>query len=61
MISKLTEYVVKGQRFLVWSDYSTRCTYAETCSTFEQKVIRCNGYLSNENSIKRAIKISFNL
>lgn len=60
MKTKLTEFIVKGQRFLVWSDFSTRCTYAES-STLERKVLRGNGYLSNENSIKRAIKISFNL
>lgn len=60
MKSKLTQYIVKGQAFLVWSDFSTRCTYAED-SVCNRQVLRSSGYLSNERSIKKAIKESFNL
>lgn len=50
----------KGQEFTVWSDMMRRGTFA-TNSLGEEKALRSSGYLSNENSVKKAIKLMYSL
>lgn len=51
---------VQGKTYKVWSDFIMRATYAED-ENGTVKAIRCNGYLSNDLSIRKAIALVFHL
>lgn len=59
MISKRQITSVQGTKYSVWSDYITRCTFAENVETGERKAISTSGYLSKDLSIRKAIASSF--
>ena len=52
---------VNGKKFNHWGDCIKRCEFAEDVETGEVKVIRCNGYLSNDLSVRKAIAMAFGL
>ena len=51
---------VQGRTYKVWDDFRKRCTMAQS-DEGEVKRIRCNGYLGNDLSIRKAIASSYNL
>lgn len=57
---KTKEIIVKGHSFNVWSDFNRRATFAKD-ENGESKMLRGSGYLSNEITIRRRIKLCFNL
>ena len=52
---------VSGIEFEVYSDFIARSTFATNMQTGETKLIRSNGYLSNELAIRKAIATAFHL
>ena len=50
--------IVNGETFIVWSDQIARRTMAKS-SSGEEKPISGSGYISNEGTIKKAIKQTF--
>lgn len=50
---------VGGKDYDVWSDFMKRQTLAKN-SEGVTKVLRSSGYVSNESTIKKLIKIMFN-
>lgn len=59
MTSKRQITSVQGTKYSVWSDYITRCTFAENVETGERKAISASGYLSKDLSIRKAIASHF--
>ena len=61
MTTSIKTITVKGIDFNIWSDFSKRCTYAQAQGPLggEPRIIRSSGYLSNESSIKKAIRLVF--
>ena len=49
---------VNGTEYKVYSDYTKRGTYAVNPAG-EEKALRTSGYISNERSVKKAIKLVF--
>lgn len=55
------ETTVNGRKFNHWGDSIKRAEIAEDVETGEVKVIRYNGYLSNDLSVRKAIARTFGL
>lgn len=53
--------MVNGRPFTVVHDYVSRGTYVIDESTRERKVIKSNGYMSNDLKIRKAIAVAFRL
>lgn len=51
---------VNGETYTVWDNYKYRGTFAMN-EAGEVKVIKSNGYLSNDLTTRKAIAASFNL
>jgi hypothetical protein len=60
MIGTIKNITVNKMNFKVWSDFIKKGTFAEN-ENGEVKMIKGNGYLSNELSIRKSIAIYFNL
>jgi len=52
---------VAGIEFSIFSDFTLRGMLAVNNTTGEELIIKQNGYLSSELSIRKAIAIRFNL
>jgi hypothetical protein len=52
---------VNGKKYNHWGDSIKRAEIAEDVETGEVKVIRYNGYLSNDLSVRKAIARTFGL
>lgn len=52
---------VNGRKFNHWGDSIKKAEIAEDVETGEVKVIRYNGYLSNDLSVRKAIARTFGL
>lgn len=61
MTSKIQTVTVNGEEYQVWSDYIKRGTLAKCVKTNGVKVIKRNGYISNELTIRKAIATAFGL
>lgn len=58
---KVEQTTVNGKKYNHWGDSIKRAEIAEDVETGEVKVIRYNGYLSNDLSVRKAIAITFGL
>lgn len=61
MSSKAYTVTVNGEEYEVWSDYIKRGTLARCKKTNGVKVIKRNGYVSNELTVRKAIAAAFGL
>lgn len=60
MKSEITVHQVSGKQFKVWADYIMRAMYAQD-EAGEIRMIKGNGYLNKDLSIRKAIANSFRL
>ena len=60
MKSSIKETTVAGKRFMVWSDYMKRGTFAAD-ENGNEKQISSGGYINNDLTIRKAIAASFGL
>ena len=56
-----TTTTVNGRKYNYWGDIIKRAEFAEDVETGEVKVIRYNGYLSNDLSVRKTIARAFGL
>ena len=57
---KTTTVIVAGKEFKVWSDFIARGTFAEN-EAGEVKQISFNGYIKNNQTVRKAIQSAFQL
>jgi hypothetical protein len=60
MTGRITEHTVQGKTYKVWADYIMRCMYAQN-EAGETKRIHGSGYLSNDLTIRKAIRYAYGL
>lgn len=59
--ARAREYIVNGQKYLVWSDCYFRGTFAFSISTNEARQIYSGGYIHKDKTVQEAISMNFKL
>lgn len=59
--ARAREYIVNGQKYLVWSDCYFRGTFAFSTSTNEARQIYSGGYIHKDKTVQEAIFVNFKL
>lgn len=59
--ARAREYIVNGQKYLVWSDCYFRGTFAFSTSTNEARQISSGGYIHKDKTVQEAIFVNFKL
>ena len=59
-VIEMTETMVNGVKFKVWSDFIARRTFAEN-EDGDARIIKSAGYISNDLTIRKAIALAYNL
>ena len=60
-MTRYTTHTVQGREYMVWSDTTTRATYAQDLGSLEMRRIYGGGYITNDLTIRKAIANKFGL
>lgn len=59
--TRYTIHTVQGQKYMVWSDFNTRSTYAQNMSTLETRRLCGSGYIHKDLTVRKAIATAYGL
>lgn len=59
--TRYTIHTVQGQKYMVWSDFNTRSTYAQKIGSMETRRLCGSGYIHKDLTVRKAIAAAYGL